>query len=256
MPRRPSPFILGPCPVQTEVPLDLDAAPFARLARELSSYGDRAATVDAIAQRAVETLGCTRAAVARATGDSYTFEAITDEVVLPTVEHIAKTTQQGPALSALRDKATVLVDDVRQETRWPDYCALLAELTPIRSALGFYLELDGVPLGVLMFYEDEQNWFTDDRIDLGSVYADHATVALAKAAEHDHAAHLTIALQTNRIIAEAIGILMSTYKINEQHAFDLLRLASQHTNRKLRDVAADVAHTGALPEPSPARAPR
>jgi hypothetical protein len=24
---------------------------------------------------------------------------------------------------------------------------------------------------------------------------------------------------------------------------------SQHTNRKLRDVAADVAHTGALPEP-------
>jgi GAF domain-containing protein len=228
----------------------LDAAPFARLARELSSYGDRAATVDAIAHRAVETLGCTRAAVARANADSYTFEAVTDAVVLPTVEHIAKTTQQGPALSALRDKATVLVDDVRRETRWPDYCAQLTELTPIRSALGFYLELDGVSLGVLMFYEDEPNWFTDDRIDLGSVYADHATVALAKAAEHDHATHLTIALQTNRIIAEAIGILMSTYKINEQQAFDLLRLASQHSNRKLRDVAADVAHTGMLPEPA------
>jgi GAF domain-containing protein len=230
--------------------VDLDAIPFARLARELSSYGDRAATVGAIAQRAVETLGCTRAAVARANADSYTFEAVTDDVVLPTVEHIAKTTRQGPALSALHDKATVLMDDVRHETRWPDYCAQLAELTPVRSALGFYLELEGVPLGVLMLYEDQPNWFTDDRIDLGSVYADHATVALAKAAEHDHSTHLGVALQTNRIIAEAIGILMSTYKINEQHAFDLLRLASQHTNRKLRDVAADVAHTGTLPEPT------
>jgi GAF domain-containing protein len=235
--------------------MDFDAAPFARLARELSSYGDRAATVGAVAQRAVETLGCTRAAVARANADSYTFEAITDNVVLPTVEHIAKTTRQGPALAALHDKATVLMDDIRQETRWPDYCAQLAESTPIRSALGFYLELDGAPLGVLMFYEDEPNWFTDDRIDLGSVYADHATVALAKAAEHDQSTHLKIALQTNRIIAEAIGILMSTYKINDQQAFDLLRLASQHSNRKVRDVAADVAHTGALPEP-PARAHR
>ena len=227
----------------------MDAAPFARLARELSSYGDRAATVDAIAKRAVETLGCTRAAVARSAADGHPFEATTDDEVLPTVEHIAQATRQGPALSALHDKDTVLMDDVRQETRWPDYCAKVAELTPVRSALAFYLELDGVALGVLAFYEDEPGWFTDDRIEVASVYADHSAVALAKAAEHDHATHLAIALQTNRIIAEALGILMSTYKINEPQAFDLLRLVSQHTNRKLRDVAADVAHTGALPEP-------
>jgi GAF domain-containing protein len=228
----------------------MDAAPFARLARELSSYGDRAATVGAIAQRAVDTLGCTRAALARSTADGYMFEAATDSDVLDVVERVAQATHQGPALSALHDKATVLMDDVCRETRWPDYCAQLAELTPVRSALAFYLELDGVALGVLAFYEDEPGWFTDDRIEVAAVYADHSAVALAKAAEHDHAANLAIALQTNRIIAEALGILMSTYKINEQQAFDLLRLVSQHTNRKLRDVAADVAHTGALPEPA------
>ena len=104
----------------------MDAAPFARLARELSSYGDRAATVDAIAQRAVQTLGCTRAAVARSTADGYMFEAATDSDVLDTVERIAQAKQQGPALSALHDKATVLMDDVCRETRWPDYCAQLA----------------------------------------------------------------------------------------------------------------------------------
>ena len=229
--------------------MDLDAAPFARLSRELSSYGDRAATVEAIACRAVETLGSTRAAVARATADGYAFEAATDPDVLDKIERIAQVTHEGPALTALHDKATVLMDDVRKETRWPEYCARVAALTAVRSALVFYLQLDGVGLGVLAFYEDEPGWFTDDRIELAGVFADHATVALAKAAEHDHAAHLAIALQTNRIIAEAIGILMSTYKINEDHAFDLLRLVSQHSNRKLRDVAADVAHTGELPEP-------
>ena len=40
---------------------------------------------------------------------------------------------------------------------------------------------------------------------------------------------------------------MSEYKISRSRAFDLLRIASQNSNRKLRDVAADVAHTGTLP---------
>jgi GAF domain-containing protein len=231
--------------------VDIDAAPFARLARELSSFGDRAATVEAIAQRAVETLGCTRAAVARATAQGYTFEAVTDAEVLDAAERIAKVTEQGPALSALHDKITVLMDDVRQETRWPEFCARLGAVTPVRSALVFYLELEGVPLGALAFYADEPGWFTDDLIEVAAVFADHATVALAKAAEHDHANHLAIALQTNRVIAEAVGILMSAYKINEEQAFNLLRLASQHSNRKLRDIAADVTHTGTLPDPMP-----
>jgi GAF domain-containing protein len=229
--------------------MHIDAAPFARLARELSSYGDRAATVEAIARRGVDTLGCARTGVARVTAGGYTFEAATDPDVLNVVERLANVTRESPALTALHEHTTVLVDDITEESRWPEFCARLAALTSVRSALAFYLELDGAALGVLAFYHDEPDWFTDDRIELAAIYADHATVALAKAAEHDHATNLAIALQTNRIIAEALGILMSTYKINEQQAFDLLRLVSQNTNRKLRDIAADVTHTGTLPDP-------
>jgi AmiR/NasT family two-component response regulator len=35
--------------------------------------------------------------------------------------------------------------------------------------------------------------------------------------------------------------------MSQDEAFDLLRWASQHLNRKLRDVAADVIETGELP---------
>jgi hypothetical protein len=39
---------------------------------------------------------------------------------------------------------------------------------------------------------------------------------------------------------------MTTHKITAEGALALLRVASQHSNRKLADIALDVAHTGQL----------
>ena len=47
----------------------------------------------------------------------------------------------------------------------------------------------------------------------------------------------------------AMGVLMQAHKITDLDAFDLLRLASQRSHRKLPDVAEDVLLTGALPVP-------
>jgi hypothetical protein len=60
------------------------------------------------------------------------------------------------------------------------------------------------------------------------------------------AANLEEALATNREIGQAIGILMATDHVTAEQAFEQLRTASQHTHRKLRDIAADVAETGLL----------
>jgi AmiR/NasT family two-component response regulator len=46
----------------------------------------------------------------------------------------------------------------------------------------------------------------------------------------------------------AMGILMASGRSTQEQAFAALRRASQHLNRKLRDVAADVVETGQLPE--------
>jgi hypothetical protein len=71
---------------------------------------------------------------------------------------------------------------------------------------------------------------------------------LAERAQHaeDKAANLEIALASNREIGMAMGILMSSRRVSEQVAFDLLRLASSHSHRKLRDLAAEVVQTGQL----------
>lgn len=69
--------------------------------------------------------------------------------------------------------------------------------------------------------------------------------ALAHA--ESQAANLQNALASNRRIGAAIGILMNSFRLTEQQAFDRLRTASQHAHRKLHDVAEDVLLTGELP---------
>ena len=70
--------------------------------------------------------------------------------------------------------------------------------------------------------------------------ADEATRA------RESAANLKLALHSNRRIGAAIGVLMATHKLTDSAAFDLLRTASQNSNRKLVEVAEDVVATGWL----------
>lgn len=51
---------------------------------------------------------------------------------------------------------------------------------------------------------------------------------------------LEAAVGTREIIGQAQGILMEREGRTRRGAFDLLRIRSQRTNRKLRDVATDV----------------
>jgi AmiR/NasT family two-component response regulator len=58
--------------------------------------------------------------------------------------------------------------------------------------------------------------------------------------------NLERALSSNRDIGTAVGVLVAQHKLTRDQAFDLLRIASQNTNRKLHDVALDVIDTGTV----------
>ena len=63
----------------------------------------------------------------------------------------------------------------------------------------------------------------------------------------NRAAQLRGALDSNRIIGTATGILMATHRLSATQAFQLLTRASQDSNRKLRDLAVQVVEIGRLP---------
>lgn len=64
--------------------------------------------------------------------------------------------------------------------------------------------------------------------------------------DRDKIANLEQALITCRRIGAAIGILMSVRKVTEDQAFAVLKVASQHGHRKLREIADEVLLTGTL----------
>lgn len=57
---------------------------------------------------------------------------------------------------------------------------------------------------------------------------------------------LETALVTARRIATAVGIVMATYKVTDDAAFDLLMVASHSSDCTLRDVAQQVVDSGEL----------
>ena len=86
---------------------------------------------------------------------------------------------------------------------------------------------------------------------MASAFAGHIGVALDRAALRVQVANLLTAVETNREIGAAIGVLMARRGIGYDEAFELLRDASQQANRKLRLVASEVLYTGTLPESIP-----
>jgi AmiR/NasT family two-component response regulator len=63
------------------------------------------------------------------------------------------------------------------------------------------------------------------------------------------------ALESNREIGVAMGIMMAAGRYTQAEAFEQLVDASQHLNRRVRDIASEVALTGAMPS-VPGRARR
>ena len=78
---------------------------------------------------------------------------------------------------------------------------------------------------------------------MGLLFVSHAAVAMAGAQKHDQ---MVSGLATRDLIGQAKGILMERYQVDSQRAFALLVRTSQHTNRKLRDIADELVTTGQL----------
>ena len=103
---------------------------------------------------------------------------------------------------------------------------------------------DGSYRGGLNFYGVESAAFTVDDERLASAFADQASVIVANTraywAAFEMTMNLTVAMESRGVIEQAKGILMGSHRVTAATAFDMLRHRSQHENRKLRDIAAEI----------------
>ena len=154
---------------------------------------------------------------------------------------------EGPCLEVISTNGIAIANELSTDNRWPRFAGAVVDQTPARSMLCFRLFLTEQNRASLNLYSTRPGAFTDQSAATGAMFAAYASMALLAAARHDKANHLARALETNREIGVAMGIMMASGKLTAQQAFDQLRVASQNLNRKLHDIATDVARTGQLP---------
>ena len=115
----------------------------------------------------------------------------------------------------------------------------------ILSMLSYRMTADATLAG-LNVYSGEVDAFDDTAAAIGLLLATHGALAVSAAAQRNRSEQLFDALNANRQIGEATGILMAAHKVAPNQALDLLRIASQNTNRTLNEIAADVVQAGTL----------
>ncbi|WP_210438863.1 GAF and ANTAR domain-containing protein [Nocardioides xinjiangensis] len=146
---------------------------------------------------------------------------------------------EGPCVQALEHEPVVVVEHLRHEQRWPRYIPAAAA-RGVRSQMGVRLFSDGRHVGGLNLYSTDHDEVDLDTAATARLLATHVAVVLGHA-RHEH--ELNQALQSRKVIGQAVGILMERYRIDPDRAFQFLVRASSAGNIKLRDVAEEIVTT-------------
>jgi hypothetical protein len=175
--------------------------------------------------------------------------AATDELV-GRADQIQYELGSGPCVDATMKDTCFNASDLRSDGRWPEFGRRRAEQTGVISMLSIRLftEADTSLVAGLNMYSHRAGAFNETSEAMANLIAIHGAAAVGKATAETKSRNLLVALKNSREIGVAMGIIMAYEKVTREQAFDLLRIASQHTHRKLADIAAEVADTGALPK--------
>ncbi|MGN9777188.1 GAF and ANTAR domain-containing protein [Micromonospora sp. H33] len=171
-------------------------------------------------------------------------------------DEIQYSADEGPCLHALRGGRVVEVVDLREDERWCRYREHALRLG-IVSSLSLPMTVDRETVGALNLYATLPGAFTEGARQHAVAFTAQAAAALAIILRQADQAllhqQLTDAMASRSVIDQALGVLMGQQRCTATEAFALLRQASQHRNRKLRDVAAEIITqvTGASPQPAP-----
>lgn len=173
--------------------------------------------------------------------------APTDELALK-VDALQFEVGSGPCIDAAVEETVFRTDDLRVDARWPEFGRRAADELGVQSMLSFrlFFEEDEQLAAALNLYSTKTGAFTDIDQLSGLAATAYGAAVVTSRRRQTRIVNLERALATNREIGAAIGVLMARHKVTQDQAFDLLRMASQNTHRKLADIAREVVETGAL----------
>jgi GAF domain-containing protein len=232
------------------------ASAYGQLLGLLVQAPDIDAILDKVVQLAADVVNPAAACGLTVRRDGQPFTAASSNDLAAQVDEIQYGTDEGPCLDALRGGIVVQVDDLSQDERWDSYRPH-AIAHGVVSSLSLPLSVEGEILAALNLYGAEPGAFAEPHRDHAEAFAAQSAAALTlslrqvRQAEIQH--QLADAMVSGSLIDQAIGILMGQQRCTAGTAFDLLRQVSQHRNRKLRDIAAEIITNVSGQPPQPRR---
>jgi transcriptional regulator with GAF, ATPase, and Fis domain len=213
------------------------------VARSLQGEGDLETMLDELVAGAIRLIpGAQEASLSVVTARRHVTAEHASSELAQNVDELQAEVEQGPGLDTIHEQLTVKVPDMRSEPRWPDFARRAHELG-VGSMLSFQLFVGDDTMGALNLFSREADAFDDESEQIGLVFASHAAVAFANARK---VRHLRLAIDSRDLIGQAKGVLMERYSLTADQAFAVLLRLSQTTQRKLGDLARELAGTGQL----------
>lgn len=216
---------------------------FAHLSQALAAASDEEARLQIAVDSAVSLVGrCDHAGITINEKRGLVTRASSDEVV-QRANQLQIELGEGPCLDVMRDQETLVSPNLEREHRWPTWAKRVHEDLGVGSMMSLLIYTDPHSFGALSLYAKQGHWFDADDLAIGQALAAHVSVVVSAERQIDQ---LGLALDNRNTIGQAQGILMERLGVGADQALDYLRRISSHTNRKLVDVAAEIAHTRKL----------
>lgn len=202
--------------------------------------GDLEATLSDILAAATEALGADMAGLTIRDERGRPTTVVYTERMVVEIDQTQYDFDRGPCLDAARTHTIFEVEDTRTDNRWPEFAASAAA-HGVHSSLSMPVVAADNDLGALNFYDHRVSYFDQGKREIAALFAGQCAVAGLYWTTANEATGLAKAMESRAVIEQAKGILMATTGSSAEDAFDLLRQQSQAENRKIRDVAAEIA---------------
>jgi len=216
-------------------------------------------TLDRVAELACESVPGTEMVGLTMLKEGKPATAVYTDPLSPELDQAQYRSGRGPCLDAFRDGTPYRIELTAADQRWPEF-SRVAAAAGIKSTLSLPLIAEDRSLGALNLYSREPASFGDDVQQIALPFANQAAVAVANAQAYweakEVARQLDEAMRSRAVIEQAKGLLMAAQGCTPDQAFELLVKASQRSNRKLRELAAEMVANPQRRRVEPSAAPR
>lgn len=149
----------------------------------------------------------------------------------------------GPCMDSAATGAVIEIPDTTSEERYPEFTRQ-ARRAGVAHVTSMGMPIPQRTVGALNLYGKSSGRLDADALTVAKTFASYAAVALANASLYNNSVELARqmerAMASRAVIEQAKGMIMAREQCSAEEAFTVLTRASQHANRKLRDLAQDM----------------